>query len=353
MATRIIKPKVKTGENAADDVKIPYSVISNPPDLSKFADITADETITGAWKFVSAPKMNTLENENGNEMYHFNGERAFFGQTTSPVTLRGSLERPQYTTDGENFSEIALKSDITGGGSTAVAEQVTIATGDWVLDGAQEVPNGLIAVNDVLTTLQVNNQVTPDFTAFDWSGATTEDGITTLILIATTKKLNIKKFPQGFEYDTGTFLAADNYYMADSSGTIYYMTSEIAQIEGVGSGGWLQNGAVSFSGTVTAVNQQSVWSAYISKNGWKTVVNSTIPPFAYRATKTIGTEMGANSVVSLGYADNPSMRECASAGVAIGEVPLTSGNEITFYSVTKPTKAINLVVEVGETTTNA
>lgn len=78
--------------------------------------------------------------------------------------------------------------------------------------------------------------------------------------------------------------------------------------------------------------------------------NSTIPPFAYRATKTIGTKMGANSVVSLGYGDTASMRECANSGVAIGEVPTDSGNEITFYSVAKPTKALKLVVEIAETT---
>ena len=63
--------------------------------------------------------------------------------------------------------------------------------------------------------------------------------------------------------------------------------------------------------------------------------------------------MGANSAVSLGYSDSASMRECASACVAIGEVPTDSGSGIIFYSVTKPTQAVNLVVEISETTTNA
>lgn len=37
MAERVIKPKVKTGNNTSDDIKIPYNVLSNPPDLSVYA----------------------------------------------------------------------------------------------------------------------------------------------------------------------------------------------------------------------------------------------------------------------------------------------------------------------------
>lgn len=37
MAERVIKPKVKTGNDTSDDIKIPYNVLSNPPDLSVYA----------------------------------------------------------------------------------------------------------------------------------------------------------------------------------------------------------------------------------------------------------------------------------------------------------------------------
>lgn len=37
MAERVIKPKVKTGNNTTDDIKIPYNILSNPPDLSVYA----------------------------------------------------------------------------------------------------------------------------------------------------------------------------------------------------------------------------------------------------------------------------------------------------------------------------
>lgn len=37
MAERVIQPKVKTGDNTADEIKIPYNILSNPPDLSVYA----------------------------------------------------------------------------------------------------------------------------------------------------------------------------------------------------------------------------------------------------------------------------------------------------------------------------
>ena len=37
MATRIVKPKVRTGTNSTDDIKIPYSVIYGAPDISVYS----------------------------------------------------------------------------------------------------------------------------------------------------------------------------------------------------------------------------------------------------------------------------------------------------------------------------
>lgn len=53
MAERVIKPKVKTGNNTADEIKIPYNVLSNPPDLSVYVTTDTTQTISGAKTFVS------------------------------------------------------------------------------------------------------------------------------------------------------------------------------------------------------------------------------------------------------------------------------------------------------------
>ena len=56
MAERVIKPKVKTGNNTTDDIKIPYNVLSNPPDLSVY--VTTENTtqnISGKKTVVTPP----------------------------------------------------------------------------------------------------------------------------------------------------------------------------------------------------------------------------------------------------------------------------------------------------------
>ncbi len=52
MAERVIKPKVKTGDNTADYIKIPYSVIYGAPDISSYSQtyvyyVTGDGQSTG------------------------------------------------------------------------------------------------------------------------------------------------------------------------------------------------------------------------------------------------------------------------------------------------------------------
>lgn len=119
----------KTSATEKEEIKIPYNVLSNPPDLSIYPKKADAETISGVWTFTGTPKMDTLENSKGNAMYHFNAERVFFGQTTFPITFRGSLARPQYTTDGTNFKDLALSEDVpevvqaTGTSTTSVMSQ--------------------------------------------------------------------------------------------------------------------------------------------------------------------------------------------------------------------------------------
>lgn len=63
MAERVIKPKVKTGNNTADDIKIPYNVLSNPPDLSVYVTTDTTQTIAGKKSFTNTivKKSNTID----------------------------------------------------------------------------------------------------------------------------------------------------------------------------------------------------------------------------------------------------------------------------------------------------
>lgn len=106
------KPYRKVSSTEKEEIRIPYSVLVDTPNMGEYTKRASDETVTGTWTYSTAPKMDTLKNSKGNEMYHFDSSRVFFGQTTVPIALRGSLERPQYTTDGTTFQDIALKSDI-------------------------------------------------------------------------------------------------------------------------------------------------------------------------------------------------------------------------------------------------
>lgn len=58
MAERVIKPKVKTGNNTADDIKIPYNVLSNPPDLSVYVTTENTTQNIGGKKTVVTPSDN-------------------------------------------------------------------------------------------------------------------------------------------------------------------------------------------------------------------------------------------------------------------------------------------------------
>lgn len=77
------------------------------------------------------------------------------------------------------------------------------------------------------------------------------------------------------------------------------------------------------------------------------VADSTIAPFAYKAAKTLTTyNMGGYDAVSMGYVQNADLLVGATAGIAIGEVPITlgGGKNITFYSAAQPTAQVQIAV---------
>lgn len=133
------KPYEKTSETAFDEVKLPYSVLADAPDLSEYVTKSGADTISGVKTFTSAPKMDTLENSRGNAVYHFNGTCAYFGQTTFPVCLRGNEIRPKYLQSGEaTASPLALYDDLdnyvpTQSGDGTYYSQVENENGEVVL----------------------------------------------------------------------------------------------------------------------------------------------------------------------------------------------------------------------------
>ncbi len=287
-----------------------------------------------------------------------------------------------YYYNGTGYAALDGSGSGGGGGSTAVTEQVTVAADDWVLDCTtyKQVPVNPIENGDSVGVLCFDTTKTPDFSAINAVLSENEDFGLSIISNAGSRSnpynpelhIAVRSFRAGRTMNGTAFTSRQwgiEYYKRspdEEVDTYFYATDELSTALGFAASGW-QTARFIDMDTLFVKNTENYfsnaagrgffyWDEYISKDGkWEQVPvgSSTIPPFTYRASKTLSAVMGANSAVSLGYSDSASMRECASAGVAIGEVPTDSGNGIIFYSVTKPTQAVNLVVEISETTTNA
>lgn len=74
------------------------------------------DTIDESIKFTNTKGiyLNRIHTVNGSAILDFDGTNLRLGQTTLPLHLRGSKTRPQYTTDGTTFKDIALVEDIAG-----------------------------------------------------------------------------------------------------------------------------------------------------------------------------------------------------------------------------------------------
>lgn len=355
--TKIMSQKAVTDElnkkaNSADLAQVATS--GNYNDLSNIPVINQDLAASGF-----TPVANTYYKHAG---------------TTTDLYTNGVI----YFYNGTKYASL----DGSGGGSTAVTEQVTVAADDWVLDCTtyKQVPVNPIESGDNFGVLYFDTTKTPDFSAINAVLSENEDFWLNIISNAGSRSnpynpelhIAVRSFRVGRTMNGTTFTSRQwgiEYYKRspdEEVDTYFYATDELSTALGFAASGW-QTARFIDMDTLFVKNTENFfstsgghgfinWDEYISKDGqWKQVPvgSSTILPFTYRASKTLGTEMNANSVVSLGYNDTASMRECVSACVAIGEVPTDSGNGIIFYSVTKPTKAVNLVVEISETTTNA
>lgn len=84
MATRIVKPKVKTGTNSTDDIKIPYSVIYGTPDISVYSK-TCVYYVTGDGEHASYDIEHTF-GEDVNVSVYLIGQ-SIFGETVDELVM--------------------------------------------------------------------------------------------------------------------------------------------------------------------------------------------------------------------------------------------------------------------------
>ena len=352
MSQKAVTDELNKKANSADLANVATSGSYN--DLSNIPVINQDLAASGF-----TPVANTYYKHTG---------------TTTDLYTNGVI----YFYNGTKYASL----DGSGGGSTAVTEQVTVAADDWVLDCItyKQVPVNPIEDGDSFGVLYFDTTKTPDFSAINATISAGEVLWGRMIYNAGSSSnpynpelgIAVRGFPAGKTMNGTTFTSSQwgiEYYKRspdEAVDTYFYATDELSTALGFAASGWQTERFTDMDAfyvkhtenhfSTAAGRGFFYWDEYISKDGeWKQVPvgSSTIPPFTYRASKTLSAVMGANSAVSLGYSDSASMRECASAGVAIGEVPTDSGNGIIFYSVTKPTQAVNLVVEISETTTNA
>ncbi len=100
---------VDAGKKVSD-----FALASDIPTNYVTTDTT--QTVTGEKTFSNANgiRLNRIHTINGSAILDFDGTNLRLGQTTLPLHLRGSKTRPQYTTDGTTFKDIALVEDIAG-----------------------------------------------------------------------------------------------------------------------------------------------------------------------------------------------------------------------------------------------
>ena len=84
MAERVIKPKVKTGDNTADYIKIPYSVIYGAPDISVYSQ-TYVYYVTGDGQSSSYDIEHTLGEDVNVSVYLM--VQSIFGETMDELVM--------------------------------------------------------------------------------------------------------------------------------------------------------------------------------------------------------------------------------------------------------------------------
>lgn len=148
-------------KNAAGDrehIKVPYAILADPPtipDVSGFmpksggtftGDVTFNKKINLGQGDANCLYLGSDGRLNGPEnrtLFGLVSGSATFGHQAYSLRFRGSATRPQYTTDGSNYKDLALKSDIPD-----VSDKANLSGGN-VFQGKQEFLEDFILTSDV------------------------------------------------------------------------------------------------------------------------------------------------------------------------------------------------------------
>lgn len=125
--TTKVYDKIFIKKNKAGDreyIQVPYAILADPPDLSVYAKLAGD-TFTGDVTFNKKINLGQgdanclylgadgrLNGPSNRTLFGLVGGATVFGHQAYPLRFRGSATRPQYTTDGSTYKDLALKSDI-------------------------------------------------------------------------------------------------------------------------------------------------------------------------------------------------------------------------------------------------
>ena len=253
------------------------------------------------------------------------------GSTTSEARVMSILDLPlpKDGTDGKDGAQGVGVKSITSGTPTVVNDKtntpITITlTDNTTVDLVVSAENGKDGTSATVSIVQAIGQST---TAVMSQKAVTDE----LAKKATTAQVNAKytKPESGIPKSD---LAEDVKTSLNKADTALQQ-APVTSVNG-------KTGAV----TVDTTNARAELVT-IATTDW--VADSTIAPFAYKAAKTLTTyNMGGYDAVSMGYTQNADLLVGATAGIAIGEVPITlgGGKNITFYSAAQPTAQVQIVV---------
>lgn len=172
-------------------------------------------------------------------------------------------------------------------------------------------PVNPIAVGDTITQLHFAQDITPDFTKFDWSQASeTGDNLKLFDFVIGTEGnnnynvLRFGKIPEGTVLDDLTFTKDAYLIQVNSPSTeeAVYISDEYARLVGV-KAGWQESVVSIGSVTITTVSQQDIWGKYISKDGaWEDGSGNASNIFLFGEEPTdISTIASASVVVPTSY----------------------------------------------------
>lgn len=158
----------------------------------------------------------------------------------------------------------------------------------------QPVPAKPIALNDILSTLYFNVEVTPDFTKYDWSNsvndALTGQHILTIISSESNNAVEVVKYDSGAVVN-GVTIQGNAYFISVNDG-IVYATPNMSSLLNNRSGWFAEALSLTTPLTVNVLEQQNVWNSYISKSSkWSEPEGDVVAELTIDAQKKLNTAL--------------------------------------------------------------